>query len=244
MKTTGDKPEKKLKRPACPKCSAPITRQGEELVSRCSFCLSTLLLDLEGWHCVFRHTPQISRERLPLYFKDFFGRSAALNPPRLLDSEPWLLPFWQKSGWKSLLPANSAFPADSLPRPTSPSQPYTPQDTESSDFMPADIDQSGEKTEDLQADLLYLPFYKVSLEIDGEKYQLLLDAISGIVYGDYPRVSEIHPARNRFYQFSAAGLVFFFVFFLIEPPLWPFLISMLLFLSILFLPPQSNRRTR
>ncbi len=244
MKTTADKPEKKLKRPTCPKCSAPITRQGEELVSRCSFCLSALMLDLDGWHCVFRHNPQISRERLPLYLKDFFGRSAALNPPRLLDSEPWLLPFWQKSGWKSLRPANSAFPAVSLPRPSSASQPYNPQDTESIGFMPADIDQSGEESEDLQADLVYLPFYKISLEIDGEKYQLLLDAISGIVYGDYPGASEIHPARNRFYQFSAAGLVFFSIFFLIENPLPPFLISMLLFLFILFLPPLSGRRPR
>ena len=244
MKDRKEKPSSGVYK-TCPNCNGPLNRESEDAVVICQFCGSSLLLDLDGWHCVFRHDIVITREKIPLYVRNHFSRIPGAKEPKIIDFETWLLPFWQGEKKHLLVSANSSFPLPVIAKPSANPCSYNQKNDEAGKHLVADIDQSPKNPEEKIPDLVFLPFYKISLENQGKQYFLLLDAINGKIHGDLPFPAEMAAYQRKLFHFAASFVFFLVVFMIVGNPLAAVMIG-LMYIFVSFFPSfrRKNRFSR
>lgn len=178
----------------CTQCGGAVPIKEHQGLAKCSYCGSSLYLDInEGIvHLIAR--PKLSQKELPILLQTFLEKKERKGLPSITRTNLIFWPFWQTSeinGKGALFPASSS-PITALEDASISAlatEPFNEEIAENS-HVEAPIEsvydfliKSGLKTQKVK--LLHIPFYQVIYNYgSATEYEVWVDAITGQLFAD------------------------------------------------------------
>ncbi len=175
----------------CPQCGGEVTVREAEGFPACSFCGSSLILDLTGVHSHFLYRPRVgATEVLPLIrrWADQYGQAvpAGSVSPRLV-----YYPFWRyvREGPRRLVPAWSTLEDawGALSPPDAEQLFFDPAFLRGAEVIEPTIPDAAARQrafgggESRAGDLVRLPVYETMIRVGQREVRVAVEACSGIV---------------------------------------------------------------
>ncbi|MEN8153900.1 MAG: hypothetical protein ABFR75_07735 [Acidobacteriota bacterium] len=174
---------------SCPKCGGENQLEiVENEYLKCSYCNSSLYIDLDGLTLVYSYKSLINSQNLSLHLKKDFEKTGFSENFKIINSYPLYLPFWETEAKKQLERGNSRFADEFINIPSEEKKTFDFEEAagEIEVLEPDTQPESGKKR-----NLCYMPYYAVVINYKDKEYTFYINGINGVVTGDpIPYVSS------------------------------------------------------
>jgi hypothetical protein len=167
---------------SCPQCGGNNQIEIPDTFTKCSFCKNSLYIDIDEITVVYSFNPTIDSSQLMMYLKRDFDKIGFNEKIEICDSKPVYFPFWQIEGSNKLSRGSSAFPEESIIFPSGEKIFFEPQQAVGKNIEIKDIDTQPEISKGRT--LLYVPYFKVIILFNNQRYSFFINAVNGEVQGD------------------------------------------------------------